>query len=167
MKMRPLLKILWGSQDFTFLGVFFGPLRSGWDLWFSLRLSVCSVEISKTAHRIVVIFAQSCNLIMWRMWRFFIILIQGLVSKNEVFGIIWKRFIRFAEIWPKVAEYGLSSFEANLYVRKDLDVKIIHLILLRTIGLRKVFELRYEQKLYLTLLGESNGMRIDPYMWSD
>ena len=52
----------------------------------------------------------------------------------------------FDEIWPKVAEYGLSSFEANLYVRKNLDLKIIYLILLRTIGLRKlkVFELRYE-----------------------
>ena len=34
----------------------------------------------------------------------------------------------FDEIWPKVAEYGLSSFEVSLYVRKNLDLKIIHLI---------------------------------------
>ena len=42
----------------------FGPPRSGWDLWFSfrsfvrlaVRSSVRSVEISKTAHRIVLIF---------------------------------------------------------------------------------------------------------------
>ena len=67
----------------------------------------------------------------------------------------------FDEIWPKVAEYGLSSFDANLYVRKNLDLKIIHLILLKTIGLRKlkVFELRY-----LILWGELNGMKTDPYM---
>ena len=69
------------------------------------------------------------------------------MSKNEVF---WAYFedasLDIDEIWPKVAEYGLSSFEANLYVRKNLDLKIIHSILLRTIGLRKlkVFELRYE-----------------------
>ena len=44
----------------------------------------------------------------------------------------------FDEIWPKVSEYGLSSFEAYLYVRKNLDLKIIHLIPLRTIGLRKL-----------------------------
>ena len=50
------------------------------------------------------------------------------------------------EIWPKVAEYGLSYFQANLYVRKNLDLKIIHLIPLRTIGLKEliVFELKYE-----------------------
>ena len=71
----------------------------------------------------------------------------GLVSKNEVF---WASFenasLDFDEICPKVEKYGLSSFEANLYARKNLDLKIIHLILLRTIGLRKlkVFELRYE-----------------------
>ena len=60
----------------------------------------------------------------------------------------------------------MSSFEANMYVRKNLDLKIIHLILLRTIGLRKlkVFELRYEKKLYLIFLGESNGIKIDPYV---
>ena len=65
-------------------------------------------------------------------------------------------------------EYGLSSFETNLYVRKNLDLKIIHLIL-RTIVLRKLkfFELRYEWKLYLILLSESNGMKMDPYMQSD
>ena len=34
----------------------------------------------------------------------------------------------FDEIWPKVAEYGLSSFEANPYVRKNPDLKIIHLM---------------------------------------
>ena len=63
-------------------------------------------------------------------------------------------------------EYDLSSFEANLYVRKNLDLKIIHLIPYRTIGLRKLndFELRYEWKLYLILLGELNGMKIDLYM---
>ena len=71
------------------------------------------------------------------------------MSNNEVFGQ-WEFFENFSldfnEISPKVAEYGLSSFKANLYVWKNLDLKIIHLIPLRTIGLRKlkVFELRYE-----------------------
>ena len=69
------------------------------------------------------------------------------MSKNEVF---WAQFenasLDFDEIWPKVAEYGLSSFQANLYAKKNLDLKIINLILLRTIGLRKlkVFEIKYE-----------------------
>ena len=43
----------------------------------------------------------------------------------------------FDEILPKVAEY-LSSFEANMYVKKNLDLKIIHFIPWRTIGLRKL-----------------------------
>ena len=52
----------------------------------------------------------------------------------------------FDEIWPKVAEYGLSSFAANGCTWKNLVLKIIFLIPWRTIGLRKlnVFELRYE-----------------------
>ena len=52
----------------------------------------------------------------------------------------------FGETWPKVGEYGLSSYGKGLYGRKILDLKIIHLIPWRTIGLRKlkVFELRYE-----------------------
>ena len=62
----------------------------------------------------------------------------------------WAKFenapLDFDEIWPKLAGYSLSSFDENLYVRKNLDLKIIHLIFLRTIGLRKlkVFELRCE-----------------------
>ena len=48
----------------------FGPPRSGWDLWFSfrssvrpiVRSSVCSVEISKTAHRLVLIFGTKLKL---------------------------------------------------------------------------------------------------------
>ena len=72
----------------------------------------------------------------------------------------------FNEIWPKVAEYGFPSFATNVYTWKNLDLKIIHLIPQRTIGLRKrkVFDIRYEQKLYLILLGESNEMKNDPYI---
>ena len=45
---------------------------------------------------------------------------------------------------------------------KNLDQEIIHLIPWRTIGLRKlkVFGLRYEKKLYLILLGESNELKL-------
>ena len=52
----------------------------------------------------------------------------------------------FDETWPKVWEYGLSSYDIGLYAGKILDLEIIHLIPWRTIGLRKlkVFELRYE-----------------------
>ena len=52
----------------------------------------------------------------------------------------------FDAIWPKVGEYGLSSYGIEMYAGKILDLEIIHFILLRTIGLRKlkVFELRYE-----------------------
>ena len=53
----------------------------------------------------------------------------------------------FVEIWPKVAECGLSLFATNGYAWKDVDLNIIHLIPWRTIGLRKlkkVFGLRYE-----------------------
>ena len=45
----------------------------------------------------------------------------------------------FYEIWPKVAEYGLSSLATNVYTWKNVDVKIIHLFLYRLIGLRKGF----------------------------
>ena len=39
--------------------------------------------------------------------------------KNRVFwALIENASLDFDEIWPKVAEYGLSFFEANLYVRK-------------------------------------------------
>ena len=44
----------------------------------------------------------------------------------------------FVEVWPKVSEYGLSSFATNGYTWKNLDLKIIQLIPLRTIGLRKL-----------------------------
>ena len=44
----------------------------------------------------------------------------------------------FDEIWPKVAGYGLSSYGIGLYAGKILDLEIIHLIPLRTIGLRKL-----------------------------
>ena len=41
------------------------------------------------------------------------------MSKNEVFWALFENAILdFGEIWLKVAEYGLSSSEANLYVRK-------------------------------------------------
>ena len=61
------------------------------------------------------------------------------MSKNEVFWAYFENAsLDFDEIWTKAAGYGLSSFEANLYVRKNLDLKIIHLIPYRTIGLRKL-----------------------------
>ena len=88
-------------------------------------------------------------------------------SKNQHFMPYFQTATSdFDETWPKVAGYGLSSYGIGLYPGKILDLEIIHLIPLRTIGLRKlqVFKLRYEQKLYLILLGESNGMKIDPYM---
>ena len=75
----------------------------------------------------------------------------------------------FDETWSKVGEYGLSSYGIGLYARKSLDLEIIHLISWITIGLRKlkVFELRYEKKLDLILLGESNWMEIASYMKSN
>ena len=44
----------------------------------------------------------------------------------------------FDETWPKVGEYGLSSYGIGLYAWKILDLEIIHLIPWRTIGLRKL-----------------------------
>ena len=44
----------------------------------------------------------------------------------------------FDETWPKVRGYGLSSYGIILYAGKILDLEIIHLIPLRTIGLRKL-----------------------------
>ena len=44
----------------------------------------------------------------------------------------------FDETWPKVEGYGLSSYGIGLYAGKILDLEIIHLIRLRTIGLRKL-----------------------------
>ena len=47
--------------------------------------------------------------------------IKGISVKKCFFGhTIKKASLNFDEIRSKVAEYGLSSFEANLHVRKNL-----------------------------------------------
>ena len=79
----------------------FGPPRSGWDLWFSLRSSIRSfvrpsIRLERSLKWLIGLFwflAQSCNLIMWRKWRFCFLKknlnpgdYRGLVSKLSFLG---------------------------------------------------------------------------------
>ena len=72
-------------------------------------------------------------------WKLFLILNRIKEIKRDYVLQLENASLDFDEICPKVIEYGLSSFDSSLYVRKNLDLKIIHLIPLRTIGLRNLY----------------------------
>ena len=74
------------------IGAIFGPPQRGWDLWFSLRSSVCpcvcpcvrSAEISKSVHRNFLIFGTKL----------------GLPNAMEVTFLDFARKILFGRFWP-------------------------------------------------------------------
>ena len=137
---------------------------------------VCvSHHIWKTAHQIFLKLctklyideSKKCSKRIFEK-KFLISRLQGISVKNGPKIDIFCRIIK--TIHQNLMKFGqkLQNMVCHHMSQGCMPGKlfIIHLIPWRTIGLKKlkIFELRYEQKLYLIQLCESNGMKIDHCM---